>query len=95
LRDGSNPALADSIWGIVSSRAIQGLGAASGYVVSRAIIRDIYGAKGAAKAMALMFTMVSASFLAAPLVGGMLLDFGGWRAGFILASIAAAAWLAS
>lgn len=87
--------LADSIWGIVSSRAIQGLGAAAGYVVSRAIIRDIYGAKGAAKAMALMFTMVSASFLAAPLVGGVLLDFGGWRAGFILASIAAAAWLAS
>jgi len=33
--------------------------------------------------------------LAAPLVGGVLLDFGGWRAGFILASIAAAAWLAS
>jgi DHA1 family bicyclomycin/chloramphenicol resistance-like MFS transporter len=87
--------LADSIWGIVLSRAIQGLGAASGYVVSRAIIRDIYGAKGAPKAMALMFTMMSASFLAAPLVGGVLLDFGGWRVGFILASIAAAIWLAS
>ena len=87
--------LADSIWGIIVGRAIQGLGAASGYVVSRAMVRDIYGAKGAAKAMALVFTLMAASFLAAPLVGGLLLEFGSWRAGFMLASIAAALWLAS
>ena len=88
-------AVADSIWVIVLGRAIQGLGAASGYVVSRAIVRDIYGADGAAKAMALLFALMAASFLAAPLVGGALLDFVGWRTGFVFAGVAALIWLLS
>ena len=88
-------ATADGFWMIVIGRAIQGLGAASGYVVSRAIVRDIYGAEGAAKAMALLFALMAGFFLAAPLVGGVLLDFASWRAGFIFASAAALVWLAS
>lgn len=87
--------VADSIWMIVAGRAIQGLGAASGYVVSRAIVRDIYGAEGSAKAMALLFALMAASFLAAPLVGGALVDHASWRAGFAFASAAALIWLAS
>lgn len=87
--------LADTIWMIIVGRAIQGLGAGSGLVVSRAIIRDIYGPEGAAKAMALLFALMSASFLAAPLVGGALLDLAGWRAVFTFAAAAAAIWLAS
>ena len=63
-------AMADSVWVIVAGRAIQGLGAASGYVVSRAIVRDIYGAEGSARALAILFALMAASFLAAPLVGG-------------------------
>jgi DHA1 family bicyclomycin/chloramphenicol resistance-like MFS transporter len=88
-------AAADSIWIIVAGRAIQGLGAASGYVVARAIVRDIYGAAGAPKAMALLFALMAASFLAAPLVGGALMDLASWRAGFIFAAALALAWLAS
>lgn len=88
-------AMADDIWIIIAGRAIQGLGGASGYVVSRAIIRDIYGAEGAAKAMAILFALMAASFLAAPLVGGALLDLAGWRAGFFLAFVAAMIWLMS
>ena len=87
--------LADSIWMIILGRAIQGLGAASGYVVSRAIVRDIYGADGAAKAMAMLFALMAASFLSAPLVGGILLDLAGWRAGFVVASALAVLWLVS
>jgi DHA1 family bicyclomycin/chloramphenicol resistance-like MFS transporter len=89
-------ATADGFWMIVAGRAIQGLGAASsGYVVSRAVVRDIYGAEGAAKAMALLFALMAGSFLAAPLVGGILLDHASWRAGFFLASVAAVIWLVS
>jgi DHA1 family bicyclomycin/chloramphenicol resistance-like MFS transporter len=87
-------AMADTMWVIIVGRAIQGLGAASGYVVSRAIVRDIYGADGAAKAMAILFALMAASFMAAPLVGGVLLEFASWRAGFWFASIAALIWLA-
>ena len=88
-------ATADSFSVIIVGRAIQGLGAASGYVVSRAIVRDIYGAEGSAKAMSILFALMAASFLAAPLVGGALLDLASWRAGFVFASAAALIWLAS
>lgn len=88
-------ATADGFWPIIAGRAIQGLGAASGYVVSRAIVRDIYGADGAPKAMALLFALMAGSFMAAPVVGGALLDFASWRAGFVFASAAALIWLAS
>ena len=88
-------ALGDSILMVVFGRAIQGLGGASGYVVSRAIVRDIYGADGAPKAMAALFALMAASFLAAPLVGGVLLDFAGWRAGFAFAGLIALAWALS
>lgn len=88
-------ATADGFWMIVAGRAIQGLGAASGYVVSRAIVRDIYGAEGSAKAMALLFALMAGSFLAAPLLGGVLLDLASWRAGFVFATAAALIWLVS
>lgn len=88
-------ATADGIAAIVVGRSLQGLGAASGYVVSRAIVRDLYGAEGSARAMASLFALMAASFLAAPLVGGLLMDLGGWRAGFTVAAFAALVWLAA
>jgi MFS transporter, DHA1 family, multidrug resistance protein len=88
-------ATADGVAAIVVGRSLQGLGAASGYVVSRAIVRDLYGAEGSARAMATLFALMAASFLAAPLVGGLLMDLGGWRPGFMVAAVAALVWLAS
>ena len=95
LAGSATAATADGFWMIIVGRAIQGLGAASGYVVSRAIVRDIYGAEGSAKAMAILFALMAGSFLAAPLVGGVLLDLASWRAGFVFASVAALIWLVS
>jgi DHA1 family bicyclomycin/chloramphenicol resistance-like MFS transporter len=88
-------ATADGFWGIVVGRAIQGLGAASGQVVARAVVRDIYGAEGSAKAMAILFALMACSVLAAPLVGGALMDLASWRAGFVFACAAALILLAS
>jgi len=87
--------LADTIWMIIVGRAIQGLGAGSGYVVARAIVRDIYGPEGSAKAMASLFGLMVASFMTATLVGGALLELATWRAGFVFTAAAAAIWLAS
>ena len=69
--------LADNIGLIIVGRAIQGFGARSGLVVSRAIVRDNYGAEGSPKAMALLFALMAASFLTTPLLGGALLDLCG------------------
>lgn len=88
-------AMADSIWLIVLGRAVQGLGAAAGYVVARAMVRDIYGAEGAPKAMAILFAFMAASILAAPLVGGTLIELASWRAGFLFAAVVGSLWLAS
>ena len=95
LAGSATAAAADGIWVIIVGRAIQGLGAASGYVVARAIVRDIYGAEGSAKAMATLFALMIASFAAAPLVGGALLDLASWRAGFVFAAAVGLVWLAS
>ncbi len=88
-------AMADGVWLIIVGRAVQGFGAASGNVVARAIVRDIYGADGAAKAMATLFALMSGAILVAPMVGGVLLDLSGWRAAFVLTSAAALVWLVS
>jgi DHA1 family bicyclomycin/chloramphenicol resistance-like MFS transporter len=95
LAGSTTAAMADSISMIIGGRAIQGLGAAAGYVVARAIVRDIYGPEGSAKAMASLFGLMVASFMIATFVGGALLELATWRAGFIVASAAAAIWLAS
>lgn len=88
-------AFADSVSMIIAGRAIQGLGASAGYVVARAIVRDIYGPEGSAKAMASLFALMAGAFMSAPLFGGALLELATWRAGFIIASLAAVVWLAS
>ena len=87
--------LADELGLMIAGRAVQGLGAGAGYVVARAMVRDLYGPSGVAKAMALLFTLMATLFLLAPLLGGVLLTLAGWRAGFFLAAAIAAAWLAS
>ncbi len=86
-------AMADDVSLIIIGRAVQGFGAASGNVVARAIVRDIYGADGSAKAMATLFALMSGAILAAPMVGGVLLDLSSWRAAFVLTSVAALVWL--
>jgi MFS transporter, DHA1 family, multidrug resistance protein len=88
-------ATADNLWVVVLGRAVQGLGTAAGYVVARAMVRDIYGANGAPKAMAILFALMAASFLAAPLVGGALIELASWQAGFLFAAIVGSLWLAS
>ena len=45
--------------------------------------------------MAILFALMAASFLAAPLVGGALIELASWQAGFLFAAIVGSLWLAS
>jgi DHA1 family bicyclomycin/chloramphenicol resistance-like MFS transporter len=70
---------------------VQGIGAASAVVLSRAIVRDIASGKDAARLMSLMTMIFTAAPVIAPTIGALLVAHWGWRAPFI--AIAACAYL--
>jgi DHA1 family bicyclomycin/chloramphenicol resistance-like MFS transporter len=69
---------------LIVGRVIQAIGACSGLVMARTIIRDIFGLDKAASMMGyLTMAMVIVPMLA-PTIGGVLDDFFGWQASFFL-----------
>ena len=81
--------LATSIGGLIAWRVIQGVGAAAGMVVPRAIIRDLHTGHEATRLMSLVMLVFSVSPIVAPLVGSGLTVLFGWRAVFAAVTIAA------
>jgi DHA1 family bicyclomycin/chloramphenicol resistance-like MFS transporter len=86
--------LATSFASLVVGRTIQAAGAACGVTLARAIARDVYGAEGMLKAIAYLTMAFAVGGLTAPGLGGILVDHAGWRAIFVLASLAGVATLA-
>lgn len=83
-------ALAPSIPVLVAARAVQGLGAGSGPVVGRAIVRDVYPREHGARVLARMATAQALTPILAPILGGYLQLAAGWRAVFwVLAALGA------
>lgn len=80
----------DMEW-LLAARFIQGIGAASAVVLSRAIVRDIASGKDAARLMSLMTMIFTAAPVIAPTFGALLVAHWGWRAPFI--AIATCAYL--
>ncbi len=83
---------------LVVLRLLQGLAACGGVVLSRTMVRDLAEKDQAARAMSLMMACTSIAPMLAPLIGGQVLWFFGWRAIFwVLAGVGvvafAAAWL--
>ena len=76
-------AATDDLQSLAAYRFIQGLGGAAGPILSRAIIRDVKEPHEAANALALMGALVGVAPLLAPIVGGALTEYGGWRATFV------------
>ncbi len=77
-------ALADDVLQLVLLRLLQALGGAAGVVLARAIVRDLWQGVEAARALAFVMLVTGTAPLLAPLVGGWLLLFAGWRAIFWL-----------
>jgi DHA1 family bicyclomycin/chloramphenicol resistance-like MFS transporter len=78
---------------LVGLRLLQGLAACGGVVLARTMVRDLAEKDQAARAMSLVFACSSIAPMLAPLIGGQLLWYLGWRAIFwTLAGIGVIAW---
>lgn len=72
-------ALAPSFEVLLAGRALQAVGACTGIVLPRAIIRDHYDSTGATRALGYLSMGLSMGTMLAPLAGGLLFDATGWR----------------
>lgn len=75
-------AVAGNIETMLGARFVQGMGAASAVVLSRAIVRDLAHGKDAAKLMSLMTMIFTAAPVIAPTIGALLVAQFGWRGPF-------------
>lgn len=67
---------------LIGARFVQALGACAGAVVARAVVRDRFGHADTARMLSLLMLIVGLAPILAPLLGGVLLNFGGWRLNF-------------
>jgi MFS transporter, DHA1 family, multidrug resistance protein len=88
-------AMSDSIGWLVFFRAMQGMSAGAGMVVSRAIIRDMFPPDDAQRVMSQVTIYFGIAPAIAPLVGGFLFAHYNWHAIFwLLVVLGLALWIA-
>ena len=88
-------AFASSIEQLWFWRAMQGVTAGAGMVVSRAIVRDLYDGAAAQRLMSQITMMFALAPAIAPVIGGWLQTFFGWRSVFAFLVLSTAVlWLA-
>ena len=73
---------------LVAARFFQGVGAAVGVAISRAIVRDLFTNERSARIMNLIGLILGIGPALAPTLGGLTLTFFGWHAIFIFMLIA-------
>ena len=76
---------------LIAARFFQALGGATGMVVSRAIIRDIYERQRVASMISLVVAALMIGQMLSPLTGGLIETAFGWRAIFYAITIGAVA----
>lgn len=69
--------------GLLFWRVVMALGGGAGMVISRAMVRDLYDTVEAARMFSLLMLVMGAAPILAPLAGGQLLLFTGWRGIFV------------
>jgi MFS transporter, DHA1 family, multidrug resistance protein len=74
---------------LIGGRVLQGIGACAGMVVGRAITREIWGPAAAAQVIAGRAFAATLAQVGAPVVGGYLQVWFGWRASFAAVAILA------
>src|SRR5215470_20079282 len=72
-------AIAASIDMLIVLRFFQALGACSGQVIARAVVRDLFEAHEAIRVFSLLILVMGLSPVLAPLVGGQILAWFDWR----------------
>jgi DHA1 family bicyclomycin/chloramphenicol resistance-like MFS transporter len=84
---------ATSIEALIVARIIQAIGASTGVVVGRAIIRDLYDRDRAAAMIGWVTTATVVAPMVAPMIGGFLDTALGWQAIFVFVGLVSAATL--
>jgi DHA1 family bicyclomycin/chloramphenicol resistance-like MFS transporter len=82
-------AIARSIDALIGLRFLQALGGAGAIVLARAVVRDLYSGPRAGRELSLMGAITGVAPIFAPVIGGGLQTFFGWRATFFLLVIIA------
>lgn len=80
-------ALADDMFVMIIFRIIQAVGACTGPMIARAIVRDLYSGIKAARVFNVLMIIMSVAPIVGPLIGGQLLSFFSWRAIFTFMAI--------
>ncbi|WP_197320192.1 multidrug effflux MFS transporter [Saccharomonospora sp. NB11] len=76
-------ALSPSVPALVAARAVQALGAATGMVIARAAVRDLYSGVAMARFFSTLMLVTGVAPVLAPLLGGQLLRWTSWRGIFV------------
>jgi DHA1 family bicyclomycin/chloramphenicol resistance-like MFS transporter len=79
-------ALATSIEALVALRLLQAMGGCAGVVIARAVVRDLFDPQAAARMLSLLMLVMGVAPILAPLAGGVILVWAGWR--WIFAALA-------
>ncbi|RNB59811.1 Bcr/CflA family efflux MFS transporter [Brevibacillus gelatini] len=86
-------AAAPSIYTFVLLRFVQGLAGSAGIVIARATVRDLYSGTELTKFFALLMLINGIAPIAAPIVGGQLLEFTTWHGVFVALGLIGAVML--
>ena len=77
-------AFAPSLDALIVARFVQALGGCAGMVLSRAIVSDKCDAVGSAKVFSQLMLVMGLAPILAPMLGGVLVNAGGWQSIFIV-----------
>jgi len=69
---------------LILARFLQGVGAAVGVAVSRALVRDLFTREQSARIMNLIGVILSIGPAVSPTIGGLTMELAGWHAIFLL-----------
>ncbi|MGV3519031.1 multidrug effflux MFS transporter [Luteitalea sp.] len=88
-------ALSTSVDQLLVWRGLQALGGCAGVVTARAVVRDVFGPREAARVLSSLMLVMGVAPILAPLLGGWILTHAGWRGLFgVLVAFGAATWVA-
>ncbi|MBN1237378.1 MAG: multidrug effflux MFS transporter [Gammaproteobacteria bacterium] len=76
-------AAAPNVWVVIVGRILQSGGASAGMVLTRVIVRDVYGDERSVSILAYVTAAMAIAPLVGPILGGYLIDYFGWRAIFL------------
>ncbi len=77
-------AVAWNIESLIGWRLLQGFGACCGPMIARAMVRDAYRGQEASRVLALMAVILGLTPIVAPVIGGLVSEYAGWRYQFII-----------